>query len=107
MDVGRVISQDPVAEFEAAYGSVVTIYVGDAAPTTTTAGPTMVSVPAVDQLFADTAIVALRNAGFEVTTVLEPVSEDSMDVGRVISQDPVAEFEAAYGSVVTIYVGDG
>jgi beta-lactam-binding protein with PASTA domain len=67
----------------------------------------MVSVPAVDQLFADTAIVALRNAGFEVTTVLEPVSEDSMDVGRVISQDPVAEFEAAYGSVVTIYVGDG
>ena len=76
-----------------------------AAPTTTTA-PMMVSVPWVTQLLADSAIVTLLDAGFEFATVFEPVSEDSMDVGRVIWQDPEPFVEAAWGSVVTIYIGD-
>ena len=106
MDVGRVIWQDPEPFVEAAWGSVVTIYIGDAAPTTTTAAPMMVYVPDVTQLIADSAIVTLRNDGFEFATVFEPVSEDSMDVGRVIWQDPEPFVEAAWGSVVTIYIGD-
>ena len=77
-----------------------------AAPTTTTAAPMMVYVPDVTQLIADSAIVTLRNDGFEFATVFEPVSEDSMDVGRVIWQDPEPFVEAAWGSVVTIYIGD-
>ena len=77
-----------------------------AAPTTTTAAPMMVYVPDVTQLIADSAIVTLRNDGFEFAAVFEPVSEDSMDVGRVIWQDPEPFVEAAWGSVVTIYIGD-
>lgn len=33
----------------------------------TTTGPIMAYVPAIDQLFADAAIVTLHNAGFELT----------------------------------------
>ena len=77
-----------------------------AAPTTTTAAPMMVYVPDVTQMIADSAIITLRNDGFEFATVFEPVNEDSMDVGRVIWQDPEPFVEAAWGSVVTIYIGD-
>ena len=77
-----------------------------AAPTTTTAAPMMVYVPDVTQLIADSAINTLHIDGFEFATVFEPVSEDSMDVGRVIWQDPEPFVEAAWGSVVTIYIGD-
>ena len=66
----------------------------------------MVYVPDVTQMIADSAINTLRNDGFEFATVFEPVNEDSMDVGRVIWQDPEPFVEAAWGSVVTIYIGD-
>ncbi len=65
-----------------------------------------VITPVVTDLFADTAIQTLRNAGFEVATVFEPVPEGSPDVGRVVAQDPAGGAAASMGSTVTITVGE-
>lgn len=66
----------------------------------------LVSVPAVTDLFADTAIQTLRDAGLDVATVFEQVEAGSRSVGRVIAQSPAPFEQAVAGTVVTITVGE-
>ena len=65
-----------------------------------------IEVPAVTDLFADTAITTLRGKGLEVATVFETVPEGSPSVGRVIAQSPAAFEEVEVGTVITITVGE-
>lgn len=70
------------------------------------ADPAVTQVPAVTDLFADTAIQTLRNAGLDVATVFERVEPGSPAVGRVIAQAPAPFEQVAAGTIVTITVGE-
>ena len=94
---GRVIRTEPAAGNIAAVGSQVSIVVSSGTPT--------VAVPAITDLFSDTAVQTLRNAGLEPITVFEDVPAGSSSIGRVIAQSPAAFEEVEIGTVVTVTVG--
>ncbi|HEX6568311.1 MAG TPA: PASTA domain-containing protein, partial [Acidimicrobiales bacterium] len=72
---------------------------------TVSQGPAPVKVPNVEGMTAREANEALTEAGFIVNQV--PVEDDSVEEGRVVSQDPKGDTEAAKGATVTINVSTG
>lgn len=95
---GDVIRTSPAANALVLAGAQVRIVISTGVP--------KVIVPQLDGLFADTAIMTLRNAGLDPVPVFEPVPVGSAQVGRVIAQTPGAFEEVDVGSVVTITVGE-
>ena len=94
---GDVIGTEPAFGSLVPAGSQVTLVVSTGLPT--------VQVPAVTQLFADTAEQTIRNARLEPTKQFEEVPAGSANVGRVISQEPEAFLEVEVGSEVLIIIG--
>jgi beta-lactam-binding protein with PASTA domain len=93
---GFVISQTPAPGEKAAKGSTVQIVVST--------GPDTVTVPNVEGQDEDSAKEELENQGFEVQ-VDEQATEDPLQDGIVLDQDPEPETQAPPGSMVTITVG--
>jgi len=98
IEEGMVIRTEPVAGSLVPAGTQVTLVVSTGLPT--------VSVPAVTQVFADTAIQSLRNSLLEPIVQYEQVPAGSANVGRVIAQQPEAFVEVEVGSEVLITVGE-
>ena len=98
IEEGKVIRTEPAADQLAAVGSQVSIVVSTGLPT--------VTVPAVTDLFADTAIQTLRNELLDVAVIFEQVPAGSPSDGRVMAQDPAPFEEVEIGLVVTITVGE-
>jgi serine/threonine-protein kinase len=67
--------------------------------------PEMATVPDVVELSAATAAQKLENEGFDAA--IQQVESDSVERGRVTSQNPDAGEEAEQGSTVTIRVSTG
>ena len=97
IEEGKVIRTEPAADQLAAVGSQVSIVVSTGLPT--------VTVPAVTDLFADTAIQTLRNELLDVAVIFEQVPAGSPSDGRVMAQAPAPFEEVEVGLVVTITVG--
>ena len=102
IDEGFVIRTDPPANDEVEEGSEVSLIVST--------GPETVTVPNVENRTEDEAQAALANACdldpcFEVQ--VEREESDTVAEGRVISQSPAPNTEAAPGSTVTIVVSEG
>jgi serine/threonine-protein kinase len=98
VDEGKVISQDPAANSDAAKGSTVTI--------TVSSGPEQVEVPDVMGKTETQAKAALVAAGFKTNVVYVATPLDNSDDGTVVDQDPNAGTKADQGSTVTIRVAD-
>ena len=97
IEEGKVIRTEPAADQLAAVGSQVSIVVSTGLPT--------VTVPAVTDLFAETAIQILRDELLDVAVIFEQVPAGSPSDGRVMAQDPAPFEEVEIGLVVTITVG--
>ena len=95
---GRVIRTDPAAGTLADNGATIRIFVST--------GPAQVTVPPVEGLGEGAAITALENAGFNVSVVRESLTDGDPNIGRVISQNPAGNSNAAAGSTVQITVGE-
>lgn len=93
--VGKVIRTDPVANTMVQRGSTVTIFVST--------GPAQVTLPNVVGMDKDTAVSTLQSVTGGSVTISEAVSP--LNVGKVISQTPVAGTKVTKGSSVSIIVG--
>jgi len=93
---GLVISQTPAPGEKASKGSTVQIVVST--------GPDTVTVPNVEGQDEDSARQELEDAGFEVQ-VEDQQTDDPLQDGIVLDQDPEPQTQAPPGSVVTITVG--
>lgn len=98
IEEGKVIRTEPVSGSLVPAGTQVMLVVSTGLPT--------VAVPAVTQVFADTAIQSLRNSLLEPIVQYEQVPAGSANVGRVIAQEPEAFVEVEVGSEVLITVGE-
>ena len=98
IEEGKVVRTEPVSGSLVPSGTQVTLVVSTGLPT--------VSVPAVTQVFADTAVQSLRNSGLEPIIQFEQVPAGSANVGRVTAQVPEAFIEVEVGSEVLITVGE-
>ena len=99
--LGDVISQNPVSAAQVVSGSSVDLVISSGPAATTT-----VSVPNVigdTQAAAESAITAV---GLVVGTITS-VSSNTVAVGDVISQSPVAGSTAATGSAVDLVISSG
>ena len=99
--LGDVISQNPVSAAQVVSGSSVDLVISSGPAATTT-----VSVPNVvgdTQAAAESAITAV---GLVVGTITS-VSSNTVAVGDVISQSPVAGTTAATGSAVDLVISSG
>ena len=97
IEEGKVIRTEPAVGQLAALGSQVSIVVSTGLPT--------VEVPAVTDLFAETAIQILRDELLDAVVIFEQVPAGSPNVGRVMAQDPEPFEEVEVGLIVTITVG--
>jgi len=93
---GLVISQTPAPGEKASKGSTVQIVIST--------GPDSVTVPNVEGQDQSSATEELEDAGFEVQ-VEEQATDDPLQDGIVLDQDPEPESQAPPGSIVTITVG--
>jgi eukaryotic-like serine/threonine-protein kinase len=93
---GLVISQTPAPGEKAAKGSNVQIVIST--------GPDSVTVPNVEGQDQDSATEELEDAGFDVQVEEQP-TDDPLQDGIVLDQDPEPETQAPPGSIVTITVG--
>src|ERR671918_1420218 len=93
---GLVISQTPAPGEKASKGSTVQIVIST--------GPDSVTVPNVEGQEEASAREELEDAGFEVQ-VEEQATDDPLQDGIVLDQDPEPESQAPPGSIVTITVG--
>jgi beta-lactam-binding protein with PASTA domain/predicted Ser/Thr protein kinase len=93
---GLVISQTPAPGEKAAKGSTVQIVLST--------GPDTVTVPNVEGQEENSAKEELEDAGFEVQVEEQP-TDDPLQDGIVISQNPEPQTQAQPGSTVTITVG--
>jgi eukaryotic-like serine/threonine-protein kinase len=91
---GQVVSQSPSAGNLVPRGSAVTIFASSGA----------VTVPDVTGQSQQTAVTALKKAGFTVAVTQEPTT-DPTQVGRVISEFPPGGSRGQRGDTVTISVG--
>ena len=98
IEAGKVISQSPKGGEKAAKGSKINIVVSQ--------GTEEVTVPDLSGKTLSEAQKALANAGFALGTTSEDYS-DSVDSGKVISQDPAANKSAKKGSTVNIVISKG
>jgi serine/threonine-protein kinase len=94
---GSVVSTDPAAGSQAPRGSTVTMNVST--------GPEQVSVPNVIGKSQDDATATLTDLAFDVRVVQVPSS--SSNLGKVITQAPLAGTNVNKGTQVTITVGTG
>ena len=90
---GRVIAQAPASG---------TGHKGDTITLTRSLGPTMVTVPNVEQMPVPAAEQVLQQAGFK--TQVEATALSRLGVGFVVSTGPKARTEAPRGSTITLYV---
>ncbi len=97
VDEGTVLSQDPSAGDKARDGADVTIVL---------AGGELAAVPDVVGVGESEAVVAIRDAGFELGTTERQFNTD-VEAGLVIEQVPGAGTEAPLGSPITITVSKG
>ncbi len=95
---GNVINQFPAANQQAPFGSAVAM--------TVSTGLCIVTVPNVAGLTQTAAAAALTGANLTLGTVAQQCS-DTVAAGTVISQNPAAEQQAPFGSVVTLTVSTG
>jgi serine/threonine-protein kinase len=93
---GIVVDQSPEADTFQAPRTTITLSVSK--------GPTTSTVPTVTSLAQADAVQQLRDSGFRVRVVSQPVSDPDQD-GIVQSQDPPGGTQKAPGSTVTIAVG--
>jgi eukaryotic-like serine/threonine-protein kinase len=93
---GIVVDQSPAADTFQAPRTTITLSVSK--------GPTTSTVPTVTSLAQADAVQQLRDSGFRVRVVSQPVSDPDQD-GIVQSQDPPGGTQKAPGSTVTIAVG--
>jgi eukaryotic-like serine/threonine-protein kinase len=94
---GSIISQKPPLGSTVARGSSVSVVVSS--------GTETVPVPSVIGLSQDDAIKTLHAAGFHVS--VNELASDTVDQGKVISQDPAGGSDEKKGSTVTILVSQG
>ena len=94
---GLVISQTPAPGQKASKGSTVQIVIST--------GPDSVTVPNVEGQDEASAREELEDQGFEVQ-VEEQGTDDPLQDGIVLDQDPEPETQAPPGSIVTITVGN-
>ena len=97
IESGLIISQSPEAGSKLAKGSKVSY--------TPSKGNETVRVPDVTGKSKSSAISALENAGFKVSTKSE--YSTSVSKGNVISQNPSAGLEVSKGSKVTLTISKG
>ncbi len=98
VDKGLVYKQSPAAGEEVKRGSTVTYWVSS--------GPGKVEVPDLSGMSADDAEATLEEYGLVIGATSEASSE-TIPVGSVISQDPVAGTEVAKGTAVDIVISTG
>ncbi len=97
-DDGTVISQDPEGNAEADEGSAVTLTVSNGEP--------VVEVPEVVSFSEEDARSVLGGAGFtDIKT--DPVYDQDVEEGHVVSQDPEAGTKAPLSATITIRVSQG
>ena len=99
---GRVFAQDPGAGKKAPSGSTVTLSIS--------AGGGSTSVPSVLGLSRGDAEARLRDAGYDVATVIEREPDKKQAKkrkGQVWKQSPASGTTAKKGSTVTIWVNPG
>ena len=96
--LGDVISQSPAAGISVAAGSAVNLVVSS--------GPAPVNVPGVVGMAQATAQSAITSAGLTVGTI-STANSDTVALGDVISQSPVAGTSVAAGSTVNLVVSSG
>ncbi len=94
---GQIVEQDPEAGSKAREGSKVDLVL---------AGSELVEVPDLKGKSESEAIVAIKDAGFELGDVRREAS-DEVDAGMVIDQAPSAGTEAPKGSPISISVSQG
>lgn len=94
---GQVTEQDPLAKANAREGSKVDLVL---------AGSELAEVPNVVGMSESEAIVAIKDAGFELGEVRR-APNDKVDSGFVTDQTPPAGIEAPEGSPITIGVSEG
>ena len=80
--------------------------IGGIAYAVSSSGKDLVSVPSVTGQSLDSAKSAIQQAGFNVGQVKEE-SSDSVDEGKVISQDPKANEKKPKGSTINLVVSQG
>ncbi|MDR0514626.1 MAG: Stk1 family PASTA domain-containing Ser/Thr kinase [Coriobacteriaceae bacterium] len=97
VEVNRIIRQEPGANTKAHKGDTVTYILS--------LGTESTEVPNVVGKTRNEAIVLLENAEFKVNEASE--YDDTVEEGRVISQNPNAAIKAEKGSTVTIVVSKG
>jgi eukaryotic-like serine/threonine-protein kinase len=112
---GTVVSQSPSGDSSAERGAGVLLNVSSGPAQATSKPekkekqsspqqPEAASVPSVVGMDKETAKSDLRSAGFKVSTVDQPTSDQSQD-GMVVDQSPPAGTSIPANSKVTIYVG--
>jgi serine/threonine-protein kinase len=94
---GLVISQTPAAGAAAKKGSRVGIVVSE--------GPQTVPLMDVSGLSEAKAVARLRKAHFKTKT--KPEASKTVEAGRVIGTQPLAETEVQEGSLITLLVSSG
>ena len=98
---GQVIGQSPKNGATATKGTMVNL--------TVSKGPqpvTEVTVPSLVGMTPTEAMLALSNAGLKASAG-ETVASDTVDVGRIASQEPVANSKVQEGATVTYHASSG
>ncbi len=97
-DDDEVFAQDPEANAELEVGGEVTLTVSSGEPT--------VEVPEVITFTEEDARSVLGDAGFRDIQV-EPVFDDELESGRVVSQDPAPGEPAPLSATITLSISQG
>ncbi|MCL2882512.1 MAG: Stk1 family PASTA domain-containing Ser/Thr kinase [Coriobacteriia bacterium] len=95
---GQIMKQDPAANKKVAPQSKVDVVVS--------LGQQMITVPDVSKMDQATATKTLEDAGFVVQSD-DPANSPDVPAGKVMSQNPAANTEAAKGSTVHIVISLG
>src|ERR1700730_1556526 len=95
---GKVISQDPTSGSSVAQGSPMNLVISS--------GPQMVTVPNVEGLTQDDATTAITAAKLMMGAVTHQAN-NTVAIGKVISQDPANGSSAAQGSSVNLVISSG
>lgn len=103
---GTVIRQDVKAGSAVSEGSRVTLTVsGQASDTGASGNKDGIPVPDVKGTVEAEATATLKNSGFEVTKTQD--FSDTVEAGKVISQNPAGGSSAASGTTITLVISQG
>lgn len=95
---GEILNQNPTPDKEVRKGREIQLTVNKT-------GAAMVTLLDISGYEQSEAIAALRN--LNLSTKIESISDNNVQVGHVIRTDPIANSEVEEGSVVTLYVSKG